>query len=126
MKNILFILATIFLTSQSWAIEDDCVPEDNLFRFCQELLELYLNDNEVGAICGFYSNQQDYKPKNSYFFSRYLRVWGWAGWRRTFENYDSNLKKLIKTNDNWQDNIFERSDIFLAVQYFAAQVSDSD
>ena len=75
-------------------LEDDCLPSQSLFWFCQELLEHFRNDQRVGAICGFYSNELDYKPSASYFFSRYMRVWGWAGWRRSFEGYDSNLKNL--------------------------------
>ena len=94
-------------------LEDDCVPEDNFFRFCQELLELYRNENEVGAICGFYSNEHFYKPENSYFFSRYLRVWGWAGWRRTFEGYDSNINLLIKNKNTWQSDIFDHTDVLI-------------
>ena len=79
-------------------LEDDCLPSQSFFWFCQELLEDFRHDKQVGAICGFYSNELDYKPSASYFFSRYLRVWGWAGWRRTFEGYDSNLKILKKKN----------------------------
>ena len=98
-------------------LEDDCVPEDNFFRFCQELLDLYRNENEVGAICGFYSNQQDYKPRNSYFFSRYLRIWGWAGWRRTFEGYNTNINLLIENKNTWQNDIFDHTEVLLK-KYF--------
>jgi len=77
-------------------LEDDCLPSQSFFWFCQELLEDFRNDKQVGAICGFYSNELDYKPSASYFFSRYMRVWGWAGWRRTFEEYDSHLKNQME------------------------------
>mgnify|MGYP001196121606 CR=1 FL=1 len=107
-------------------LEDDCLPSQSFFIFCQQMLEQFRNDKRIGAVCGFYSNEKDYKPKSSYFISRYLRVWGWAGWRRTIKNYDSNLKKMIKKNDNWQDNIFERSDILLKKYFQKAfdQVAD--
>lgn len=98
-------------------LEDDCVPEENFFRFCQELLKLYRYENEVGAICGFYSNQKDYKPRNSYFFSRYLRVWGWAGWRRTIEGYSSDINSLFKQETDWKKDIFSRKDV-LSVKYW--------
>ncbi|MBT3715465.1 MAG: hypothetical protein HOG45_02740, partial [Deltaproteobacteria bacterium] len=55
-------------------LEDDCLPSQSFFQFCQELLEEFRYDKQVGAICGFYSNELDYKPSASYFFSRYLRV----------------------------------------------------
>jgi hypothetical protein len=55
-------------------LEDDCLPSQSFFWFCQELLEDFRQDKQVGAICGFYSNELDYKPSASYFVSRYLRV----------------------------------------------------
>ena len=86
-------------------LEDDCLPSQSFFWFCQELLELFRNDKRVGAICGFYSNELDYSPSASYFLSRYMRVWGWAGWRRTFEEYDSLLKNQIERNNIWKSNV---------------------
>ena len=98
-------------------LEDDCLPSESFFMFCQELLEQFRDDKKVGAICGFYSNEIDYKPSSSYFFSRYLRVWGWAGWRRTFEGYDSNIKSLIEKNNTWKSDIFNHKDVLLK-KYF--------
>jgi len=98
-------------------LEDDCLPSQSFFWFCQELLEYYRHEQKVGAICGYYSNEIDYKPSSSYFFSRYLRVWGWAGWRRTFEGYDSNIKSLIEKNNTWQSDIFNHKDVLLK-KYF--------
>ena len=98
-------------------LEDDCLPSQSFFWFCQELLELFRNDQQVGAICGFYSNELDYTPDASYFFSRYLRVWGWAGWRRSFEGYDSNFKNLIENNNTWQREMFNHKDVLLK-KYF--------
>jgi hypothetical protein len=98
-------------------LEDDCLPSQSFFWFCQELLEDFRNDKQVGAICGFYSNELDYKPSASYFFSRYMRVWGWAGWRRTFAEYDSNLKNQMENNNTWKSNVFNRKDV-LPKKYF--------
>ncbi len=98
-------------------LEDDCLPSQSFFWFCQELLEYYRHEQKVGAICGYYSNEIDYKPSSSYFFSRYLRVWGWAGWRQTFEGYDSNIKSLIEKNNTWQSDIFNHKDVLLK-KYF--------
>ena len=94
-------------------LEDDCLPSQSFFWFCQEMLENFRSDHAVGAICGFYSNELEYKPSASYFFSRYLRVWGWAGWRRTIEGYDTNLNLLIEKQNTWKKDIFARADIIL-------------
>jgi hypothetical protein len=34
------------------------------------------------------------KSIKGYFFSRYYHIWGWATWRRAWEQYDFNLKNL--------------------------------
>ena len=77
------------------------------------MLDYFRNDKAVGAICGFYSNELEYKPSASFFFSRYLRVWGWAGWRRSIEGYDSNINLLIEKQNTWKKDIFSHADIFL-------------
>ena len=94
-------------------LEDDCLPSQSFFWFCQEMLEYFRNDKAVGVICGFYSNELEYKPSASFFFSRYLRVWGWAGWRRSNEGYDSNINLLIEKQNTWKKDIFSGTDIFL-------------
>ena len=94
-------------------LEDDCLPSQSFFWFCQEMLEYFRNDKAVGVICGFYSNELEYKPSTSFFFSRYLRIWGWAGWRRSNEGYDSNINLLIEKQNTWKKDIFSRTDIFL-------------
>ena len=94
-------------------LEDDCLPSQSFFWFCQEMLEYFRNDKAVGVICGFYSNELEYKPSASFFFSRYLRVWGWAGWKRSNEGYDSNINLLIEKQNTWKKDIFSHTDIFL-------------
>jgi len=86
-------------------LEDDCLPSQSFFWFCQEMLEYFRNDKAVGVICGFYSNELEYKPSASFFFSRYLRVWGWAGWRRSNEGYDSNINLLIEKSNSDRNNL---------------------
>ena len=103
--------------SEGIILEDDCLPCQSFFWFCQELLKKFRNNKQIGAICGFYSNELDYKPSTSYFLSRHLRVWGWAGWRRTFESYDSNLNNLIEKNNTWQNDIFNHKEVLLK-KYF--------
>ncbi len=33
-----------------------------------------------------------YRPAESYFFSRYCHIWGWATWRRAWQSYDVTMK----------------------------------
>jgi hypothetical protein len=61
-------------------LEDDCLPDISFFLFAQEMLEKYRNDENIIAIngCNFGYNYNE----SSYFYSRYMNVWGWATWRR--------------------------------------------
>jgi hypothetical protein len=73
-------------------LEDDIVPHPAFFRFCDELLERYAEDERVGAICG--CNFQDGRKRDrySYYFSRYGHVWGWATWARAWKHYDVDMQ----------------------------------
>lgn len=72
-------------------LEDDCLPSESFFGFCSYMLEYYRYDDRIGHIAG--SNfQQGYKRGDgSYYFSNLTHVWGWAGWRRVWEDYDVDL-----------------------------------
>jgi len=69
-------------------LEDDCLPHPTFFRYCQELLDYYRNDNRIMMISGnnfqFGRKRTDY----SYYFSKFPHIWGWASWRRAWKYYD--------------------------------------
>ena len=72
-------------------LEDDCVPHPSFFRFCAELLDRYRDDPRIALICGGNFQFDADCGSASYFFSRYPLIWGWAAWRRTWQQYDPNL-----------------------------------
>ncbi len=80
-------------------LEDDCLPHSTFFPFCEELLDYYRNDQRIMAIGGcnfqFGSNRNDY----SYYFSHYAHIWGWASWRRAWQNYDVDMKLWKEVRD---------------------------
>ena len=115
--NVFEKLPILNFVDEGIILEDDCLPSQSFFWFCQEMLDHFRNDQAVGAICGFYSNELEYKPVASYFFSRYLRVWGWAGWRRSIEGYSSEIDSFLKKENDWGKNIFSRKDV-LAKKYW--------
>ncbi len=76
-------------------LEDDCVPDLTFFRFCEELLERYRNDEQVMHIGGSNLAEKYTSTKTeSYVFSRFSFVWGWATWRRAWEKMTLNLEGL--------------------------------
>ncbi|MGD1804967.1 methyltransferase domain-containing protein [Dapis sp. BLCC M126] len=105
------------LVESAIILEDDCVPHLTFFRFCQELLERYRDNDRVMAISGdnfqFGNNPIEY----SYYFSCYPHCWGWATWRRAWKNYDNRMQLWSKLIDSkWLENILENS---RAVQYWS-------
>jgi hypothetical protein len=73
-------------------LEDDCVPHPTFFRYCEELLERYRDDQRVMHISGDnWGFTPDPRPF-SYFFSRYCYSCGWATWRRAFRLYDPEIR----------------------------------
>ncbi|APD50324.1 nucleotide-diphospho-sugar transferase [Francisella hispaniensis] len=71
-------------------LEDDCLPSQSFFWFCEELLEIYKNDTRVWHIGG--TNPIDKElTSNEYYFSKYNRIWGWASWRRAWIHYDVDI-----------------------------------
>ena len=70
-------------------LEDDCVPSQSFFRFCDEMLERYKDDKRINIVSGrshhsgtaFFENQD-------YIFTRYAHTWGWATWKRCWSEFD--------------------------------------
>jgi len=81
-------------------LEDDCLPDQSFFTFCQTLLEKYRDDERIMHIGGGNFQNGKHKTSASYYFSKYTHIWGWATWRRAWKKYDvrmSNLERVQKT-----------------------------
>lgn len=99
---------------QGIILEDDCVPSQSFFWYCQELLEKYRDDTRVMHIGGNNFLNGWLKDKDySYYFSRSGHIWGWATWRRAWQKFDFNISLFDKLKDREQFegfflNSFER------------------
>jgi hypothetical protein len=88
-------------------LEDDCLPHPTFFRFCQELLAHYRADPRVYMISGHNFLRGKPRSDESYYFSRYTHVWGWASWRRSWRLYDADMKLWpALREDNWLLDLF--------------------
>jgi hypothetical protein len=83
-------------------LEDDCLPHRSFFRFCDEMLERYRDDERIMAVSGDNFQFGRKRWPYSYYFSRYIHVWGWASWRRAWKHYDVNMSQwpMIR-NGGW-------------------------
>lgn len=73
-------------------LEDDCLPDPSFFRFCQEMLEHYRHDSRIGMISGDNFQLSRTTGPDSYYFSKYTHIWGWASWRDRWQAYDVDMK----------------------------------
>jgi len=73
-------------------LEDDCIPVLSFFSFCDNLLDKYKDDHRVGMISGTNLVNQWKAKKYDYFFSYYGSIWGWATWKRAWDNYSFDIE----------------------------------
>lgn len=103
--------------SQRWAfshvekcivLEDDDVPSPSFFPFCKEMLDRYEHDTRIGMIAGFNSDEVTPGVPSDYFFTTVFSIWGWASWRRVFEQWEADYAFLDdefcmrQTRDLWR------------------------
>jgi len=95
-------------------LEDDCLPAPSFFPFCQALLERYRYDERIMQISGnnFLQDRFNIKLKESYYFSKYGGIWGWASWRRAWKFFDVKM-------ENW--NELKMSDLLPSIFDSAAE-----
>lgn len=79
-------------------LEDDCLPDASFFPYCDSLLEHYRNDPRVMCVSGDNFVSDTWAPADSYYFSIYTHIWGWASWRRAWALYDVDMSDW-KAND---------------------------
>ena len=72
-------------------LEDDCLPSPDFFRFCAEMLDRYRNDEQVMHIGGANFFGPGSSADNSYYFTVFPQIWGWATWRRAWIRYDNEM-----------------------------------
>ncbi len=81
-------------------LEDDCLPHEDFFKLCEELLEKYKSNEKIFAISG--TNIDVITNIDSdYFYSLMGGNWGWATWKRAWKNYQSDISCLL-TEENWE------------------------
>lgn len=86
---------------QAIILEDDCVPSEKFFIYCQEMLYKYKDYNNIWTISGsnfVAAHNYLHSNKDSYFFSNYPETWGWATWKRAWQKYDKDMKDWVKIN----------------------------
>lgn len=118
---------------QGIILEDDDVPNESFWRFCDELLELYKDDKKISMISGW--SAMDFFPKGtkdsiktSYFFSKYNHIWGFASWRRAWERYELDNKSWESDFEKFSFDSKDERDYWHKVfkSYYAGEIDTWD
>ncbi len=82
-----------FFTQEEMGIilEDDCVPSQSFYEFCEEMLKYYKYDERVYSVGGCCFLEDPIHSENEYMFSNHTYIWGWATWRRAWLQYDLHM-----------------------------------
>ena len=78
-------------------LEDDIVPIPDFFRFCQEMLDEYEDNERVMMVSGA-NLIHNHSIEKQYTFSCFAGIWGWATWRRAWKDYDVDIKDWPETD----------------------------
>ena len=70
--------------SEGIILEDDCVPSPDFFRFSEELLERYRENDNVMMLSGTALVRTPEPSPWDYDFASFPCCWGWATWRRAW------------------------------------------
>jgi len=81
-------------------LEDDCLPDPTFFRFCDEMLERYRDDDKVmniggSNILGEFQVTNNLEMDDNYLFSTHFFCWGWATWKDSWEKMDLEMDNYI-------------------------------
>ena len=91
-------------------LEDDNLPEPSFFRYCEEMLNKYEDNDKVLWICGTNYESESKYLDTDYVFTKHMLPCGWASWSKKFNKYyltnfsilndKANRKKIKKAYEN--------------------------
>lgn len=95
------------LVDEAIILEDDLLPDQSFFPYCVELLERYRTEERVAYIGGYQFYPEMSCVSDSYYFSIYGGIWGWATWRRAWRLHDDAMMEWPALKKNgWIKRIF--------------------
>lgn len=100
-KNTVSAIDQIFTDNEYLIfIEDDNLVDPSFFSFCENLLQRYRYDVNVGLIggCNMHESAVKHNYPYSYFFSAKPSAWGFATWKRAWNHMDLSMKNWNNEN----------------------------
>lgn len=77
-------------------LEDDVMPSNTFFYFCDQNLNFHRNNKKIGIIAGANTidKNSEINEDFSYSFSKHSLIWGWATWKDRIKGYDVSLRNF--------------------------------
>lgn len=97
--------------SKAIILEDDCIPNKSFFNFCEIFLDYYSNEKKIAGITG--NNFNNLSGDETYYFSKYSSIWGWATWKRVWKTVDTNILfwKSFKKSKKWKNYFVDKKEL---------------
>ena len=103
-------------------LEDDTVAALPFFSYCEYLLEKFKHDTRICMISGNNYTEEDNNTDESYYFSYFGHIWGWATWKRAWDTFDLSMSDWPLFRDTGQiKNLFTKRK---EQQYFISFYTD--
>lgn len=96
---------------QGIIIEDDILPHIDFFRYCDEMLDRYKDDERIQEIGGHNTLYNGYSSDAPYYLSNFQIIWGWASWKRVWDTYvyDINMIPREKLNEKFINRVPQKT-----------------
>lgn len=101
-------------------LEDDCLPDQSFFPYCEELLEKYKDDKRIWHISGDNFQNGFKRGDGDYYFSKYNHIWGWATWRDRWAEYDVEMTTLEYNIQTIKDIAYNNNEFKYWMKSFTA------
>lgn len=93
-------------------LEDDALPNEDFFRFCEEMLIEYKDNPKIMHITGCNFQRGWENNGASYYFSVYAHTYAWAIWKEKRKKYDREMKGYLQLREQFKKmfpNLLERT-----------------
>ncbi len=105
-------------------LEDDIVPSPGFLKYMNDALALYETEEAVGCIHAWNYSLDANSTNATTFFLRGADCWGWATWKRAWQLFEPDGKKLLtELTAKKQTYSFERNGTHPFVEMLKEQIS---
>lgn len=103
-------------------LEDDCLPCNSFFRYCELMLEKHKDNDAVQLISGSNFCDEPISKSADYFIADFGYIWGWASWRRVVQNIQWKTKYSLKEVKDKLSSVYHKKEV---VNYFYSIVQEN-